>query len=559
MCWWCRKPGFEAQGLVMKQELDRVLEEVRSAWRFRWLALAAASIVAVIGWIIVFTLPDRYAADARVFVDTRTALKPALQGLTTDQNVDAQINYVRESLLAGPQLEQIAKETGVLPDPVPDERTRSRILNLLSDRIALTVVSAGNQGDDRGTAGTIYSFHFTDASRDRALRVVQTLLTTFVEQTLGGKREGSEHAQRFLETQIKDYEQRLSSAEDRLAAFKKKNVGLMPSEQGGYFAQLQSETDAAKKAETDLSIALSRRQELDKQLHSDEAISAAGASIRLPGANGMSGGNDTLSRIQQAQAKLDELLLKFTDQHPDVIAARATLDELKKRRVVELASLRRGDASAIASSGAGNNPVYQNIQLELNKEDVEIAALRREWAQHQNTVAELRARLNSAPQVEAEFQQLNRDYDVNKAQYAALLASYQKARLGERADNAGSVRFEVVLPPTAPATPVWPRRAMLLAGIWAASMLLGGGVAYGLHILQPIVSSVAAVNELTRFPVLGVVSVAFPTRQRREFRRDMWRFSAAMACLVGALVVALALNWAGARLTAHAIRSLVTT
>ena len=543
----------------MKQELDRVLEEVRSAWRFRWIALGAASIASVIGWSIVFTLPDRYAADARVFVDTRTALKPALQGLTTDQNVDAQINYVRQSLLEGPQLEKIAKETGVLPVPVTDERARTRILDRFSDRIALTVVSAGSQGDERSTAGTIYSFHYMDVDRERALRVVETLLTTFVEQTLGGKREGSEHAQKFLETQIKDYEQRLSAAEDRLAAFKKKNVGMMPSEQGGYFAQLQNEGDAARKAETDLSIALSRRDELAKQLHSDEAISAAGNSISVLGGRGLRGGSDTLSRIQEAQAKLDELLLKFTDKHPDVIAARETLDELKKRRVIELESLRRGDASAVASSGAGNNPVYQNIQVELNKEDVEIAALRRQLVQHQSTVGELRQRLNSAPQVEAEFQQLNRDYDVNKAQYTALLESYQKARLGERADNAGSVRFEVVLPPTAPVTPVWPRRTVMLAGIWAAAMLLGAGVAYGLHVLKPIVSSVVTVNELTSFPVLGVVSVAFPTRQLREFRRDMWRFSAAMACLVAALVVAFALNWAGARLTVQAIRSLVAT
>ena len=94
----------------------------------------------------------------------------------------------------------------------------------------------------------------------------------------------------------------------------------------------------------------------------------------------ITGGGDTLSRIQEAQADLDELRLKFTDKHPDVIAARATLEELKKRRAAELDSLRRGDASAVASSGAGNNPVYQNIQLELNKEDVDIAALRRELA-----------------------------------------------------------------------------------------------------------------------------------------------------------------------------------
>jgi polysaccharide chain length determinant protein (PEP-CTERM system associated) len=543
----------------MNQELDRIIDDIRGAWRFRWMALGAAAAVALVGWTFVFALPDRYAADARVFVDTRTALKPALQGLTTDQNVDAQINYVRQSLLEGPQLELIAKQTGVLPPNVTDERARARILDNLSNRITLTVLSAGSQGDERSTAGTMYSFHYLDRTRARSLRVVEALLNTFVEQTLGGKREGSEHAQKFLETQIKDYEQRLSAAEDRLAAFKKKNVGLMPSEQGGYFAQLQSEVDAAKKAETDLSIAMSRRAELAKQLHSDEAILSAGTSSPILGARGVTGGRDTLSRIQEAQAKLDELLLKFTDQHPDVIAARATLDELKKRRAVELASLRRGDAAAIASSGAGNNPVYQNIQLELNKEDVEIAALRRELVQHQSTVAELRQRLNSAPQVEAEFQQLNRDYDVNKAQYTALLGSYQKARLGERADNAGSVRFEVVLPPTAPVMPVSPKRAALLAGLWLFALAVGAGVAFGLHVLRPIVNSVRAVNEMTDFPVLGVVSVAFPSKQRSEFRSAVWRFSAATACLVLALAVALSLNWAGARLTVGTANSVSTT
>jgi len=543
----------------MKQELDRVFDEVQSAWRFRWLGLACACVVALVGWSLVFALPDRYEADARVFVDTRTALKPALQGLTTDQNVDGQINYVRQSLLEGPQLEAIAKETGVLDASITDERVKAKILDRLSDRIGLTVSSAGSQGDERSMAGTIYSFHYTDTSRQRALSVVKTLLNTFVEETLQGKRAGSEHAQEFLETQIKDYEQRLSTAEDRLAAFKKKNVGLMPNDQGGYFEQLQKEVDAQKKAETDLSIAMSRRDELDKQLRSDQAISEAGASSPLLGPHGMTGGSDTLSRIQEAQARLDELLLKYTDRHPDVVAARATLEELKQRRAVELENLKRGDANAIASSGVGNNPVYQQIRLELNKQDVEIAALRRELSQHQNTVIELRQRVNSAPQVEAEYQQLNRDYDVNKAQYTALVESYQKARLGERADNAGSVRFEVVLPPTAPVAPVSPKRPALLAAIWVAAMGIAAGVAYLMTLFRPIVSSVRTINELTEYPVLGVVGVAFPTRQQREFTRNMWRFSAATAGLMVAFAAALLLNWAGARLTIQAIRSLVKT
>ena len=540
----------------MTPAFDHVFDEVRGAWRFRWIALITAFIVALIGWAVVFALPDRYEADARVFVDTRTALRPALQGLTIDQNVDAQINYVRQSLLEGPQLERIAKDAGVLPPTVTDERARARILNALSDRIVLGVFSAGTQGDERSTAGTIYTFHFTDGDRARSLRVVESLLNTFVEETLGGKREGSQQAQQFLETQIKDYEQRLSAAEDKLAAFKKKFVGLMPSDQGGYFAQLQKEVDDAKKAESDLSVAMSRRDELAKQLHSDSVVSAAG-STATSGGRGAGGGGDTLSRIQETQAKLDELLLKYTDKHPDVIATRATLAELKQRRVAELANLRRGDASAIASSGAGNNPVYQSMQLELNKVDVDIAALRRELAQHQGTVADFRQRLNSAPQVEAEYQQLNRDYDVNKAQYTALLESYQKARLGERADNAGSVRFEIVLPPTSPLVPVWPRRMLLLALIWLAALGVGAAAAYGLHTIKPILSSVHSVNKLTAFPVLGVVSIAFPTAQKKKMWRHVWRLSAAAACLVVALGIALALNSSGARLSIGAIQSLV--
>jgi polysaccharide chain length determinant protein (PEP-CTERM system associated) len=540
----------------MTPALDHVFDEVRGAWRFRWYALITAFIVALIGWAVVFALPDRYEAEARVFVDTRTGLKPALQGLTIDQNVDSQINYVRQSLLEGPQLERIAKDAGVLPPSVTDERERAKILDALSYRIGLGVFSAGSQGDERSTAGTIYSFHYTDGDRARSLRVVESLLNTFVDETLGAKREGSQHAQQFLETQIKDYEQRLSTAEDKLAAFKKKNVGLMPSDQGGYFAQLQKEVDDAKKAESDLSVAMSRREELAKQLHSDSAVSAAGSSGSTSG-RGAGAGSDTLSRIQEAQAKLDELLLKYTDKHPDVIAMRATLEELKNRRTTELASLRRGDATAVASSGAGNNPVYQSMQLELNKVDVEIAALRRELAQHQGTVADLRQRLNSAPQVEAEYQQLNRDYDVNKAQYTALLGSYQKARLGERADNAGSVRFEVVLPPTSPLVPVWPKRTLFLGLIWLAALGAGAAIAYGLHTIKPVLSSIRALNELTAFPVLGVVSVAFPTAQRKKNLRHMWRISAAAACLVFALGLALALNWSGARLSMNAIESLV--
>jgi hypothetical protein len=161
--------------------------------------------------------------------------------------------------------------------------------------------------------------------------------------------------------------------------------------------------------------------------------------------------------------------------------------------------------------------------------------------------------------VEAEYQQLNRDYDANKAQYTALLESYQKARLGERADNAGAVRFEVVLPPSSPVVPVSPKRTSLLVAVWIAALGLGAGIAYGMNLLNPVVSSLRVVQELTPFPVLGVVGVAFPGRRREEFRRHVWRFSAAGAALIVAFAVVLVLNEAGFRLAVEAIHEVAKT
>jgi polysaccharide chain length determinant protein (PEP-CTERM system associated) len=537
----------------MNPMINQVMDEVRSTWRFRWWALTVATLLALGGWLFVFSLPDRYEASASVFVDTRTSLKPVLQGLTVEQDVEAQLNFVRQSLLAGPKLLKIARQSGVLPPYAIDPRVQEQLVAGMSQRIDITVRSANGHEDDRN-AGSIYRIYYQDGNRARSLRVVGILLDSLVDETLGGKREGSENAQQFLETQIRDYEKRLRAAEDRLAEFKSRHLGLMPNEQGGYFAQLQRESEAVSNLKTKLSQAESRRAALTRQLHGDVAIAAA---TSTQSSSGTGGAIDTNARIEQAQAHLDELLLRFTDNHPDVIAARQTLEDLKKKRTEEIESLKRGDPAAAASSRASSNPVYQSVQLALNQVDVDIADLTTDLAQHESKVAELRRYLDTAPQVEAEYAQLNRDYDVNKAQYTALLGNLQKARLGERADSAGSIRFEVVEPPTASLRPVWPRRTLFLAGAFAAALAAGAALAYGLHYLRPVVTSATALTQFTGVPVIGLVSVAFPARRRRTRRRDVVRMALAGGGLLVAFGVTVVLSLQGFRLSLTALKHLV--
>jgi polysaccharide chain length determinant protein (PEP-CTERM system associated) len=527
-------------------QFDKLLDEITSTWRHRWLGLGVASGLALGGWAIVFMLPDRYGAQASVLVDTRTMLKPALEGVALQQDVGGQLTYVRESLLTDPRLLDIAKQVGLLPagseiDPIHVER----VLAAVRKHIKLTMEHSDENRPESGS--TTYGILYQDTNRLRALNVVTILQQTFIDETLGGKKRGSENAQQFLESQVKDYEKRLRAAEDRLADFKSRHFGLMPSEQGGYFAQLQRETEAVADARTKLLIAENRRSALEKQLHGDAVVSATSA-IGVSGGTSGPVAIDTLSRIAQTRAHLDELLLKYTDNHPDVIETRKNLAELEARRAAEVESLRSGDPSAVASSGASANPVYQSIQLALNKADVDIADLRAQLGEHEDKARQLRQLLHTAPQIEAEYAQLNRDYDVNKTQYTALLSSYEKARLGERADSAGSVKFQVVQPPAVSSVPVFPKRSIFLAGVLLASLGAGVALANRMGRWRPMVGSSSALKALTGVPVLVAVGSAFPRRAKRVWRRELWTISAAAACLLLAFAVAVVLSHNGVRL-----------
>ncbi|MDE2051762.1 MAG: hypothetical protein KGJ72_12170, partial [Gammaproteobacteria bacterium] len=283
------------------------------------------------------------------------------------------------------------------------------------------------------------------------------------------------------------------------------------------------------------------------ELHGDAAVSAMDATPVI-GPNGQLVGGDTAAQIQQVQAHLDQLLLKFTDKYPDVIAARQTLAQLKQRRAEEIAALKRGDASAAAMSGASSNPIYQSIQLALNKANVDIADLQAELTEHQSKAQQLQHLLDATPELQAQYAQLSRDYDINKQQYTALLQSYDKARLGERAGNAGAVRFEVVQPPTVSFAPVWPSRGKFLLEVLVAALAAGGALAYGLNQLRPVVASPASLRQLTGIPVVTVVGNAFPTLAARRARTEVRWFAIGLACLLAVFVLAVLLSHAGVRL-----------
>jgi polysaccharide chain length determinant protein (PEP-CTERM system associated) len=524
----------------MQETLNNLIERARGAIRFKWWAIGVAWGVCLLGWTVVTFLPSKYEASTRVFVDTRTALSPVIQGIAIQQDVAAHLNLAQEALIGEEQLDEIVRETG-LDATIKTAQERAGLIDSLKKRIVINLQRTGEWGQ---TGGVIYTISYRDSDRERGLKTVEILLNSFIEDTLGGKRQGSEEASDFLRNEIAETEEHLREAEQRLAEFKKANVGVMPGAAGDYFTRLQTELDAARKARADLQVALSRRSELSRQLSGETPFTVATGTPGAAAMAGTRGGNDTTSQIADAERRLAALLLRFTEKHPDVIAARAEVEGLKARRAEELEALRRGDPNAALSSGAGANPIYQSIQLALNQVDVEIAELRGQIALHERKVGELQRLVNTAPEVEAEYARLNRDYDVTKAQYTALVERLQRTELGQDAqDKASDVRFEVIDPPNAGFSPVTPNRPALVTLVFLLALGLGGATAVGLDRLNPVFNRGRDLHEATDLPVLGEVAYATVDTVDLSGQRTLMLVSGGAAGLV---VAFLAMIWLSA-------------
>jgi polysaccharide chain length determinant protein (PEP-CTERM system associated) len=508
----------------MNAALEYVLEQIRGAWRFRWTAMFVAWAVCIVGWLVVLALPDTYSAWARVYVDTRTRLSQVTQGIGVEPNIADQAEAVREALLGGPQLQKVA-HLAIPGYDTASANAKAAVIEGLRKR--LQVEATG----ERNRPANLYTITYTDPDWRSAHRVVDELLKLFLANALGGSQQGSEQAQQFLQQQITEYDRKLAAAEARLADFKRHNAGQVPGATGGdFFTRLQAETEALDKDRLALTVAEQKHAELERQLSSEQPL--LGSAAGTGSAGRALGGGDTASSIRETQARLDELLLRFTDKHPDVIAARRTLEDLRKRQQAEIEAVRRGDQGAIAASGLAANPVYQGIKLQLSQADVELAAARRQVADREGKIGQLRKLIDTAPAVEAEYARLNRDYDVMRGQYQALVERLNRARLSDQAEATGVVRFEVVEPPTGSSQPVAPDRVRLILVVLLGGLVCGAGVAYLLHQLRPVFASARQLAELTQLPVVGVVSMTWLERHRAEARHAVWAYSIAVAALI---------------------------
>lgn len=503
----------------MHELYEQIISHGRAIWRKRWYAISIAWAFAIIGWIVVYMLPNRYEATARVYVDTQSVLKPLLSGLTVQPNVDQQVTMMTRTLLSRPNLEKVVR-TADLDLSVNDPKARDRLIDDLAREVKLD-----------GGRDNLYTISYQNKDPQVAKRVVQSLLTIFVEGSLGNKRKDTDAAMRFIDQQLQAYAQKLNVAEDALKAFKRAHLGSVGNSGNSYFERLTAASNDLSQARLALSEVENRRDALKRQLAGEEPVMISDADT--------AGSDPEIdARIQALERNLDVLRLQYTEQHPDITSTKRIIAQLKEQKKQDAKT-----KDKTPGKSAGQSAVYQQLSVAQAEADADAASLSARVAEYQRRYDALRASADAQPQVDVDYEQLVRDVDINKRNYEALLARRQTALItGEMDAKTDVVDFRVVDPPRVPATPAAPNRPLLVSLVFLAGLMLGIAVAFILSQIRRTVDDRKSLREMTGLPVLGNVSMVWTDAQKERNRRGIIGYMASFLGLVGAYSAVLLLT-----------------
>lgn len=491
---------------------DEILSAIYSIWHRRWLALAVAWGVCLIGWLGVALIPNSYESKARIFIQLDDALAEQVGIGVADRKRD--IERIRQTLTSAVNLEKVVRSTQLAELVTSPKQMEKAVLGVSED---IKVVS--EQENLFAITATAGHKAFSDAQNARlAQDIAQKMIDIFREENLSGNRSEMTETLDFVNQQLSQREKALEAAEQRRLQFEAQHPEMI---QGGAvnMQRMEAARTEVRDIEADLAAAQGAVAAIEGQL--------AGTPKSLPGGNtGTASG-----ALAQAQADLSGMQSRgLTSNHPDVIAA--------KNQVAAL----RAAANAEARTGGGvTNPAYTSLLSIKAEREANLLGLQSRRAAIQSDLAGMKARQIENPEIAGEAQRINRDYDVLRKQYDQLLQDREELRLrGSVKTEREAVKFQVVDPPTTPLAPAAPNRPLLLFAVLIVGLGAGCAVALAQSKLRSTFATTAGLERATGLPVLGAITETLSDRARVLARKRQKYFYGATAGLCGVFILLVA-------------------
>jgi uncharacterized protein involved in exopolysaccharide biosynthesis len=299
----------------------------------------------------------------------------------------------------------------------------------------------------------------------------------------------------FITRQLEEAKRNLDDQDAKLAAFKRQYVGQLPGDEdnnlkvlGTLNAQLDANTQTINRAQQDKS-------------YTESLLAQQVAAWKS--SQGSANPESLQQQLTQSQANLLQLQAKYTEDHPDVIKAKADIAELKKRLAeVNSAAASNSDTGSEKANLAEPAEIRQ-LRLQVHQYSDVLAQATREQKRIADQIKIYQSRVAVSPEVEEKYKQLTRDYDTAQKFYADLLAKKSTSEMAtdmERRQQGEQMRL--LNPASLPDEPSFPNRWLFAGGGLGAGLVFGLVLALWLELRDKSIRNEADVEASLQMPVL---------------------------------------------------------
>lgn len=485
------------------EEQTRIL--VREVYHRRVMIVTLFIIVSLLAVSAGLVMPKRYSTSTDILVDDRNILQPLMEGTAVPTGVSDRASLARELIFGQRILNQVLERAGLRePDMTPREEEQA----LESLKSATRVTSHGNN---------LIRITYQDSDPERAQKVARLFAGLFIQGSHEAKLRESREAFNFIDEQVEEYHQKLVEAERKLKEFRSRNLGARAGSERSINERINELTSRIERTEMELKEARVQEESLQRQLSGQAAITV---SLTREG--------QFRGQLAELQQKLDDLLLRYTESHPDVRRVKSQIETLKQavedeRQRRQLAEL-NGEQEDFVDENISLNPLYQQLRSQLSEIRTRIDTLETRLAESEEQLNREIERGQQVHESEAVLSELTRDYEVNKEIYQDLLRRRENARVSMSMDEQNQgLALRVEEPARLPNQPDGLRLMHVAAGGLFAGLALPLGLVVLLVRFDPRLRSTEELSRTLEVPVMGVIPhLANPVDRRQRRRITLW-------------------------------------
>jgi polysaccharide chain length determinant protein (PEP-CTERM system associated) len=489
----------------MNVERGFQLQDLRGILRRRATLIARVAFgVFLLSIVIAFWLPNQYQAAAMLLVEPQVISKEILKEGTEKSNLNQRLHIMTAQILSRGRLSRIIDDLKLYPSE-SKRWTRQEVIDYMRKRIRVEpVLPELEQGALRRTEEydiNTFKLYFVGDSPDVAANVANRLANDFIEEHLKERVQVSGDTSEFIEAELGRLNSRIQEVDQRMAQLKAENPGRLPEDLQANQNLLERAIDNVRAVQRDLAVAQS-----DEAFYKQQALTTPG----LPTLGNETSPGQRKELIQQA---LEGYRSRgYTDEHPDVVAAKEELKELDQR-----IGKSPGAATPLSIAQQNAESESRRAALRIESAEAEVKRLNGQIDELQNKIADTPRVQEKLDALELESKQLGESYRdfSGKRLEANVAANMERRQKGEQFRV-----LEAAVPPTQPSSPY--RGVIALLGLMLG-LAIGSGVGLLTESADTSFHAAGDLQATLRIPVLAAIPAILLDADRALLRRRRMR------------------------------------